>query len=340
MTGLTHPAVVNNGPQLDNRRVLAAAVDVLLLAPVAVLMAMLTGGFGGTSAALTVAWALFYYFALESAGGQTVGKRLLRLRVVRSDGSEAGLREVAVRTVLRTVDGLFGYLVGLGVMLATGQRRQRLGDLAAGTVVTSADAEQPRPTATPAVEAPPSDLDFDPVDEAPAVEEDEDGVPMVEELEPEIEDEQAPTEELAVDAPDEDGAPVVAEDADPIAEEDAEPVATGDAESVGSEDAEPVASEDEEPGPSVEVAEPLSSVEVAEPDSDEDEPVAAVEVPAEAPEPAPAEDEPTSVGNGIEIVSAIDMIMADARESAERDHAREGAGDQPDDDAGDAPAAS
>ncbi|HEX8087055.1 MAG TPA: hypothetical protein VF529_22445 [Solirubrobacteraceae bacterium] len=40
-----------------------------------------------------------------------------------------------VRTLLRMLDGLFFYAVALAVVLATGQRRQRIGDLAAGTVV-------------------------------------------------------------------------------------------------------------------------------------------------------------------------------------------------------------
>ena len=44
---------------------------------------------------------------------------------------------VGLRTVLRVVDGLpFLYLVGFVAMLATGARRQRLGDLAARTLVT------------------------------------------------------------------------------------------------------------------------------------------------------------------------------------------------------------
>ena len=53
------------------------------------------------------------------------------------------MREIAVRTVLRVIDGLFMYLVGLVVMLVTGQRRQRLGDMAAGTMVVDA-GERPR----------------------------------------------------------------------------------------------------------------------------------------------------------------------------------------------------
>ena len=51
-----------------------------------------------------------------------------------------------MRTVLRLVDGLGVYLVGLIAMLATGERRQRLGDLAAGTIVTTIEEDRPEPS--------------------------------------------------------------------------------------------------------------------------------------------------------------------------------------------------
>ena len=50
---------------------------------------------------MILGWALYYYFALESGGGQTVGKKLMKLRVVCADGRPAGMREIAVRTILR-----------------------------------------------------------------------------------------------------------------------------------------------------------------------------------------------------------------------------------------------
>src|SRR3954453_16747579 len=151
------------GSQFDNRRVLAALIDLALLVPVALIMSALFGGFTGPAELLTVAWALFYYFALESGGGQTLGKRVMKLRVARADGSALDSGRVAVRTLLRPIDGIGAYLVGLVVMLATGQRRQRLGDLAAGTVVTDAGASAaPEPEQAvvaepeaPAIDAPP-----------------------------------------------------------------------------------------------------------------------------------------------------------------------------------------
>jgi uncharacterized RDD family membrane protein YckC/ribosomal protein L37E len=76
-----------------------------------------------------------YYWICEGVWGRTLGKRLFDLRVVRVDGAPAGLGRAFVRTALRPVDALpAAYLLGAGVIWLT-RRDQRLGDLAAGTVV-------------------------------------------------------------------------------------------------------------------------------------------------------------------------------------------------------------
>jgi len=67
--------------------------------------------------------------------GRTPGKRLNGLRVVRESGAPVTFAASAVRNVLRIVDILPGwYLVGMTSILIT-RRNQRLGDLAAGTLV-------------------------------------------------------------------------------------------------------------------------------------------------------------------------------------------------------------
>lgn len=67
--------------------------------------------------------------------GQTVGKRLLRLRVVDSGGLRLEPAQVVVRNLMRLVDMLpILYLAG-GIACILSRHRQRLGDLAAGTVV-------------------------------------------------------------------------------------------------------------------------------------------------------------------------------------------------------------
>lgn len=55
--------------------------------------------------------------------------------MVRKDtGGVPGLEAAAVRTVLRTVDGFFSYLVAFVAVLAS-RNHQRIGDMAAHTLV-------------------------------------------------------------------------------------------------------------------------------------------------------------------------------------------------------------
>jgi uncharacterized RDD family membrane protein YckC len=68
--------------------------------------------------------------------GQTIGKRLVGLRVVEANGLRLTPAQVAMRNLLRFADLLpVLYLVG-GVSCYLSSRRQRLGDIAAGTIVT------------------------------------------------------------------------------------------------------------------------------------------------------------------------------------------------------------
>src|SRR3954447_3433530 len=92
------------GSQFDNRRVFAALIDIVLLIPVALLMATIFGGFTGAAVVLTLGWALYYYFAFESSHGQTIGKRMMKIRVMRADGQPLDDGRVAVRTLLRAID--------------------------------------------------------------------------------------------------------------------------------------------------------------------------------------------------------------------------------------------
>ncbi|MDR1544003.1 MAG: RDD family protein [Prevotellaceae bacterium] len=74
---------------------------------------------------------LFPYFMQ----GQTLGKRIVGIRIVKEDGGEAGFGTFFVRWLLNLVDFyLVSTLVGLIVMVCT-QKRQRIADLVASTVV-------------------------------------------------------------------------------------------------------------------------------------------------------------------------------------------------------------
>ncbi len=89
---------------------------------------------GGAILAYLVVF-LGYYAAAEGLFGTTIGKALFGLIVVTVDGEFPRFGAVLTRTVLRLVDGLpLVYVVGTITMFASA-RDQRLGDIAAETLV-------------------------------------------------------------------------------------------------------------------------------------------------------------------------------------------------------------
>jgi membrane protease YdiL (CAAX protease family)/uncharacterized RDD family membrane protein YckC len=74
----------------------------------------------------------FNYFAFsEWRWGQTIGKNATGIMVTSLDGSEVSFGQASIRNLLRLID----WLVIGWVMIATGERKQRLGDRVANTVV-------------------------------------------------------------------------------------------------------------------------------------------------------------------------------------------------------------
>jgi uncharacterized RDD family membrane protein YckC len=81
---------------------------------------------------------LFYALWQESLlDGQTVGKKLMKIRVIKIDGYQAGFGDYLVRWLFRIVEvtAIMG-IIGL-VTLIVNKKTQRLGDMAAGTAVIS-----------------------------------------------------------------------------------------------------------------------------------------------------------------------------------------------------------
>ncbi|MFB9056379.1 RDD family protein [Mariniflexile ostreae] len=77
---------------------------------------------------------VFYTLALESfLEGQTLGKKMMKIRVVKIDGFQASFSDYVVRWFFRIVDI---YIFGLGFfIISSSKKSQRLGDMAAGTAV-------------------------------------------------------------------------------------------------------------------------------------------------------------------------------------------------------------
>ncbi len=134
-------------------RLLAALLDALVMLGVilaALIAIVLVGSLialqpqGVAAGSVLSAFALLFLFGFVFAyyaglellwDGQTVGKRVLKLRVLRDNGTPVDAAAVLARTVVRLVDFLpFGYLVGLISMVVDGRAR-RLGDIVGGTIV-------------------------------------------------------------------------------------------------------------------------------------------------------------------------------------------------------------
>src|SRR5438132_2457791 len=128
----------------DWRRRRAAIIDNFLLLGLFFLFRGAITGFLGAGLLAVAIW-LTYYFVCEATTGQTIGKRIAKLRVVMRDGRPAPANAIAARTVLRLIDVLpYAWIVGGLVMLLTGGRRQRLGGLPARAIVRARGGGMPR----------------------------------------------------------------------------------------------------------------------------------------------------------------------------------------------------
>jgi uncharacterized RDD family membrane protein YckC len=135
-------------------RMIALLIDTAIQVAIFILLGLALAGLGlkdSAAAAAGLGGILFlylgYFFLFEGLwAGRTPGKRAQRIRVVRADGQPAAWTQVGIRTLLRLVDILpTAYAIGSISILLTA-RSQRLGDLAAATLVVR---ERPVPQPTP-----------------------------------------------------------------------------------------------------------------------------------------------------------------------------------------------
>lgn len=85
--------------------------------------------------AFAIYWGYFVVFEMWT-NGQSPGKKYMKIRVVQVEGGGISFNSIAIRNLLRAVDGIGFYAVA-GITMFMTRKVQRLGDLAAGTVVIS-----------------------------------------------------------------------------------------------------------------------------------------------------------------------------------------------------------
>ncbi|AFD09224.1 RDD family protein [Solitalea canadensis] len=86
---------------------------------------------------------LFYHLLMEIFfNGQSIGKRAMKIQVVKLDGSTPSIGDYLLRWLLRIIDiSTFYGVIGLVTIVANG-KGQRIGDLAAGTTVVKLNSNK------------------------------------------------------------------------------------------------------------------------------------------------------------------------------------------------------
>ncbi|MGB3850093.1 MAG: RDD family protein [Tunicatimonas sp.] len=131
-------------------RILAYLIDLLIIVAYASALGLLFASLSlepSLTIFILLALPAFMYHLLCEAllDGQSVGKRQMKIKVVKLDGSSPGLGAYVMRWILRLIDmNVFGG--GIAVLcIAITTRDQRLGDLAAGTTVVKVKGQETTP---------------------------------------------------------------------------------------------------------------------------------------------------------------------------------------------------
>ncbi len=120
-------------------RIIAALIDMLIIVAYSLAIWQLLSAFGiqiGPALSMIAFFLipiLYYLLSEMYMNGQTIGKRQMSIRVARADGGQPTFSNYLLRWMLFFVDAGFMF-IGVLVMLFT-EKGQRIGDLAAGTIV-------------------------------------------------------------------------------------------------------------------------------------------------------------------------------------------------------------
>jgi len=128
-----------NKPELADvfSRVVAFIVDTLILLFPIMIIAVILIYFGKIGEAIILAWLVIvlsplYFIAFEMKSGQTPGKKILNIKVVDKEFKDIGFVKALVRNITKFLP--FWPIAG-ALLIALTEKRQRLGDMLARTLV-------------------------------------------------------------------------------------------------------------------------------------------------------------------------------------------------------------
>lgn len=125
-------------------RIAARLIDLAVLTVLGIVMAILTmiGSIQGGNVILITIWVIyivifvFYDLACELAmGGQSFGKKLMKIRVISVDGNQPTLSQYLLRWLFRIIDFLLTSQLLALISVAVSEKKQRVGDIVANTTL-------------------------------------------------------------------------------------------------------------------------------------------------------------------------------------------------------------
>lgn len=128
-------------------RILAFFIDIMLLGIMSVVWNMVIGVTIGNMFYHDYFLMLFlttfvpllgyflYFLLFEGFTGQTIGKKMVNIKVVRLDGQEPMLSDYSIRALFHLVDTVFSAGILAITLVSATDKRQRIGDMAANTCV-------------------------------------------------------------------------------------------------------------------------------------------------------------------------------------------------------------
>jgi uncharacterized RDD family membrane protein YckC len=148
---MTDEILSNSGNPLEAREYQGIGIRLVSLIIDNIIVGIIIGaigsgsGFGMMTQRMVPWWIGLLYFViyvgyftlLEGSKGQTIGKMVTKIKVVREDGGHIDMNQALTRNILRIIDGLFAYLIG-AILIWRSDKKQRLGDNIAKTIVIKA----------------------------------------------------------------------------------------------------------------------------------------------------------------------------------------------------------
>jgi uncharacterized RDD family membrane protein YckC len=135
--------LIGNGTK---RRVFAMLLDNIFATVIALAIASSVPGLGDGTRLLVLCTTYFMYYLLsEALWARTLGKFMCGLRICRYDGRACDWKAATTRTLLRIVEvnPILASLLPAGLAVMFSKRKQRIGDMLAGTVVIAVNERPP-----------------------------------------------------------------------------------------------------------------------------------------------------------------------------------------------------